>query len=79
MYTVYILRCSDDSYYTGIATDLDARLLVHTSGKGSKYVRARLPFELLYTESQKNRSLATKREMRIKKMSKKEKTALITT
>lgn len=77
MYTLYIIRCNDNSLYTGIAKDLEKRLTVHRSGKGSVYVRARLPFSLVYTEKHTDRSHATKREMEIKKMSKDEKEKLI--
>ena len=77
MYTLYIIRCSDNSLYTGIAKDLEKRLAVHRSGKGSVYVRARLPFSLVYTEKHKDRSKATKREMEIKKMTRAEKEKLI--
>ncbi|MBP9732498.1 MAG: GIY-YIG nuclease family protein [Candidatus Magasanikbacteria bacterium] len=79
MYTLYIIRCADDSLYTGIAKDLEKRLVVHQTGKGSVYVRARLPFSLVYTEKHKDRSKATKREMVIKNMSRQEKETLITT
>ncbi len=77
MYTLYIIRCADDSLYTGIAKDLEKRLVVHKSGKGSVYVRARLPFSLVYTEKHKDRSRATKREMEIKKMTRANKEKLI--
>lgn len=77
MYTIYILKCKDGSLYTGIAKDLDARLETHRQGAGSKYVRARLPFTLVYTEKCKDRSMATKREMGIKKMDRKQKLLLI--
>ncbi len=77
MYTLYIIRCADNSLYTGIAKDLDKRLTVHRNGKGSVYVRARLPFSLVYTEKHSDRSRATKREMEIKKMSKQKKETLI--
>ncbi len=73
MYTLYIIKCSDDSLYTGIARDLDKRLETHRTGMGSKYVRARLPFSLVYSEKCKNRSTATKREMAIKKMTRNQK------
>ncbi len=66
MYTLYILLCADGTLYTGIAKDLASRLKVHESGKGSKYVNARLPFKLIYQESHANRSLASKRESEIK-------------
>lgn len=67
MYTVYILLCSDNSLYTGIAKNLENRLKTHKSGKGSKYVRARLPFKLVYSEKCTNRSEASKRESEIKR------------
>lgn len=73
MYTLYILKCSDNSLYTGIAKDLDGRLESHKNGTGSKYVRAHLPFTLVYEEKHKNRSSASKREAEIKKMTKKNK------
>ncbi len=77
MYTLYIIRCKDSSLYTGIAKDLEKRLAVHRSGKGSVYVRARLPFSLVYTEKHKDRSRATKREIEIKKMTREKKEKLI--
>lgn len=77
MYTLYILRCNDGSLYTGIAKDLDKRLAMHTHGSGSTYVRSRLPITVVYTEQCENRSLATKRELEIKKLTKKEKELLI--
>lgn len=77
MYTLYIIRCSDNSLYTGIAKDLEKRLAAHRNGKGSVYVRARLPFSLVYTEKHRDRSHATKREMEIKKMTRQEKEKII--
>ena len=46
----YILRCSDDSLYTGYTTDLAKRLQTHNAGKGAKYTKARLPVEMVYHE-----------------------------
>lgn len=77
MYFLYILRCSDKSLYTGITNDVENRLEKHRLGKGSKYVRSRLPFELVYTEELPNKSSALKREIKIKKMSREEKLKLI--
>lgn len=77
MYKLYIIKCSDGSLYTGIAKDLDARLETHRQGAGSKYVRARLPFTLVYSEECRDRSTATKREIVIKKMERKQKLLLI--
>lgn len=64
---LYILQCRDDSYYTGITTDLDRRLKQHNSGNGSKYTRSHRPVELVYSEPHKTESLARKRELAIKR------------
>ena len=72
-----MLECSDNSIYTGITNNLEERLKTHQSGNGAKYLRGRLPIKLAYKENLINRSEATKREIYIKKMSKKEKKKLI--
>ena len=74
---VYMLECNDNSIYTGITNNLEERLKTHQSGNGAKYLRGRLPIKLVYKENFINRSEATKREIYIKKMSKKEKKNLI--
>ena len=74
---VYMLECSDNSIYTGITNNLENRLKKHQSGDGAKYLRGRLPIKIIYKELFINRSEATKREISIKKMSKKEKKKLI--
>jgi putative endonuclease len=74
---VYILECSDKSYYTGITTDVKKRLETHNIGKGAKYTRGRGPLVLLYTEKLSNKSEALKREYAIKKLSRNKKTELI--
>jgi len=76
MWTVYILKCADDTYYTGISNNLSARLQAHNDGKGAKYTRGRGPFELVYHEQHASRSVATKREIEIKKLKRNEKIAL---
>ncbi|MBN1379859.1 MAG: GIY-YIG nuclease family protein [Gammaproteobacteria bacterium] len=78
-WTVYILRCADDSLYTGIATDVERRLQEHNQGdrQGSKYTRARLPVALVYSESVIDRAAATRRELEIKSLSRQEKLNLI--
>ncbi|MEP7103592.1 MAG: GIY-YIG nuclease family protein [Candidatus Dojkabacteria bacterium] len=76
-FTVYILQCSDGTFYTGVAKDLEKRLEVHKSGKGSKYVRARLPFKLIYSKVYANKVGAMQEEYRIKQLSKLEKLELI--
>ncbi len=77
MWYVYILRLSDDSLYTGITKDVEERIEKHESGGGSKYVRSRLPCELVYKEKMDSRSEALKREAEIKSWSKKKKEELV--
>ena len=79
MYYVYIVKCSDDTLYTGIATQIDRRIEEHnSSNKGAKYTRIRRPVELVYSEEYPDRSTASKREYGIKKkMTRKEKLKLI--
>ncbi|MBP3896509.1 MAG: GIY-YIG nuclease family protein [Mogibacterium sp.] len=74
---VYILRCSDGTFYTGWTTDVQKRLEAHNSGKGAKYTRSRLPAELVYTEEYDDKIEAQKREYAIKQLSRSEKEALI--
>lgn len=73
----YILKCSDGTYYTGWAVDLEARLRAHINGKGAHYTRARLPVELVYWESHPGRSAAQRREAAIRKLRRAEKKALL--
>ncbi len=74
---VYILRCADGTLYTGITNDLTRRCEQHNAGTASRYTRSRLPVELVYQEAQGNRSVATKRELEIKALSRQEKESLI--
>lgn len=67
MYYVYILKCADNSYYTGITTDLVRRLNEHNNGTASKCTRSRRPVHMVYSERCTNRSEASKRESAIKK------------
>ena len=76
-WVVYMLRCKDNSIYTGITNDLKKRIETHLSGNGSKYLRGKLPLKLVYRESFQDRSTASKREIEIKKLNKKEKELLI--
>ncbi len=78
MWYLYILRLSDGSLYTGITKDVERRIEQHEEGKGSKYVRSRLPCNLVYIEEMENRSEALRREAEIKKWSKKKKEELVT-
>lgn len=77
MYYVYILKCNDNSLYTGITVNIKKRLEVHNQGKASKYTRARLPVKCVYTEESKDRSTASKRECEIKKLTRANKLKLI--
>jgi putative endonuclease len=73
-----MLRCGDGSLYTGIATDVSRRVAEHGSGaKGSRYLRGRGPLELVLQSEVGDRSLATRAELRIKRLSKYAKEALI--
>ena len=77
-YIVYVLRCADDTLYTGITNDLSRRVNEHNhSDKGAKYTRARRPVRLIYSEEYIDRSIASKREYAIKKMKRVEKLELI--
>ncbi len=73
MFYIYILKCSDNSLYTGYTNDLDKRISMHNSGKGSKYVFAHKPFTLIYSESFYSKSEAMKREAEIKKWNREKK------
>ncbi len=74
---VYLLRCRDGSLYTGITNDLPKRLKAHTAGKASRYTRSRLPVKLAYSEPQKSKSAALKREAAIKRLRRAEKELLV--
>ena len=74
---LYILRCKDDTLYTGITTDVEKRLEAHRSGKGAKYTRGRAPLELVHRECCGSHSEALKREHQIKQLSRQEKQQLI--
>jgi len=77
---VYILRCADDSLYTGITTDVERRVKEHNGDiakAGAKCTRARRPVTLVYQESAANRSAASKRESEIKSLRREQKLALL--
>ncbi|MFU8837161.1 MAG: GIY-YIG nuclease family protein [Thiohalomonadaceae bacterium] len=67
---VYILRCQDGSFYTGVTTDLVRRLAEHNHGsRGARYTRARRPVQLCYQEHAIDRSQAQQREHALRKLS----------
>ena len=73
-WSVYMLECKDKSIYTGVCKgDINRRMKEHASGKGSKYVKSRLPFELKWSKSGFTVSEAMKEEYRIKQLSHKDK------
>tara|TARA_B100000902_G_scaffold264616_1_gene250726 strand:+ start:347 stop:643 length:297 start_codon:yes stop_codon:yes gene_type:complete len=77
-WSVYLVRCKDDSLYAGVALDVDRRLEEHREGKrGAKYLRGRAPLELVLRRELGDRSLALKVELRIKKLSRKAKENMI--
>ena len=78
MYYVYILRCSNDSYYVGSAQDLDARVKAHNAGRGAAYTFKHRPVYVVYSESLESELQAVRRERQIKRWSREKKEALIT-
>lgn len=78
-WTVYVLRCRDDSLYTGVTIDVERRVNEHNHDNklAASYTRSRRPVKLVYTEACDDRSQALKREMGIKKLKRKQKEALI--
>lgn len=74
---VYILGCADGSFYTGYASNLERRLQEHNDGRGAKYVKGRLPAELVYCEEFNSRGEAMRREREIKKLGREGKKMLV--
>ena len=74
---LYILRCGDGSLYTGITLDLERRLAQHQAGKASRYTRSRLPVTLAWRREVESWSAALREEMRIKRLTRAEKEALV--
>ena len=75
---VYIIRCNDNSLYTGVTTDLERRFQEHLGNpRGAKYFNGRKPVEVVYSEKDHTRSSASQREAAIKKLSRDEKLRLI--
>lgn len=77
MHFVYVLRCADDSLYTGYTTDVKRRVMEHNTGKGAKYTRGRTPVTLCRVERYETRSAAQSREYTIKEFSRPEKEQLV--
>jgi len=76
---VYILKCSDNTYYTGITNNIKRRIHKHETNKGAKYTKGRTPFSLVYQDKCKDRREASQKEYAIKKLTLVEKINLIAT
>ena len=74
---VYILRCADDTLYTGCTDDVERRCAAHNSGRGAKYTRGRGPVTVIYREEYPDKPAALRREAAVKKLSRAEKLRLI--
>ncbi len=74
---LYLIRCRGNSLYCGITTNVEKRFQAHTEGRGAKYTRGRGPLELVYTEICGDHSAALKRELEVKRLTRKQKDALI--
>ena len=77
MYFIYIVKCKDETYYTGYTTNIEKRIKAHNEGKGAKYTRSRLPVKLVYWEQYEEKTQALKREYAIKQLTRKQKQQLI--
>ena len=75
--SIYRLKCSDNSLYTGWTNDIKHRLKMHNEGKGAKYTRGRGPVELVYLEEFDTKQEAMSKEAKIKRLTRKEKLLLI--
>lgn len=73
LHFMYVLKCSDDTLYTGYTNNLENRLRTHNEGKGAKYTRARLPVAYVYTELFESKSEALSAEYHFKKKTRKQK------
>jgi putative endonuclease len=76
-WSVYVLRCSGGTLYTGITNDLEQRLKAHRTGRGAKYTRGRLPLDLVHQEPAASRGDAARRERQIRGLGRRGKLALI--
>lgn len=77
-FSVYVVRCADNTYYTGIAMDVNRRMLEHESSpRGAKYLKGRGPLVLVFSQMIGDRSAALRAEYRIKKLNRLQKEALI--
>jgi putative endonuclease len=78
-WAVYFLRCEDGTLYTGATCDLERRLRQHSTGRGARYTRSRLPVSLVYREEARDRGAALRREAALKRLTRAEKLRLVRT
>ena len=76
---VYIVKCSDNTFYTGWTNNLEKRIEAHSNGTGAQYTKGRGPVELVYVEEFKDKKEAMRREYAIKQYSRRKKEILINT
>jgi putative endonuclease len=76
-WSLYILRCRDGSFYTGVTTDIDRRFREHAEGRASRFTRTRRPVVLIYQEKCGNRAQALSRECAVKSMGRQGKEDLV--
>lgn len=74
---VYVVECSDGSYYTGYTTDVERRVAEHNAGEGAKYTRGRRPVTLVHVEAFDSQSRAMQREYAIKQLSRSAKERIV--
>ncbi|WP_125761148.1 GIY-YIG nuclease family protein [Companilactobacillus hulinensis] len=76
-YYVYILLCSDKTFYIGTSNDVEKRVATHNAGKGAKYTKTRRPVKLMYFENLHDKSEALRREIELKKYSRAKKESFL--
>lgn len=74
---VYVLQCADNTYYAGSTNDLTARIKLHNSGNGAKYLRGRGPVQVVYAKEYRYYKRALDAERELKKLTRKQKEELI--
>jgi putative endonuclease len=75
--SVYLLRCADGTLYCGWTVDVERRVAAHNAGRASRYTRSRLPVELAWSQPMADRAAAMREEVRIKRLPRRAKLALI--
>jgi putative endonuclease len=76
-WSVYLVRCADNTFYVGSTTDVEARAAAHNAGRGARYTSGRRPVEVVYVEACGSRSAALRREHALKRLTRTQKERLI--